>query len=128
MNRRMFLAFIALGSAACPLGVPPEQATLSSLRSDIFEPRCGFTGCHGGAGAAAGLELVEDPFAALVEVPSTEDAAMMRVAPGDPDASLLFHVLQGPVGSTDQMPVGSELGAEDLARVEAWIANGAPND
>jgi hypothetical protein len=123
------LAFLlaVLGLVGCP-GVPPEEATLSSLRSDIFEPRCGFSGCHGGSGPAAGLDLVDDPFGNLVDIASDEDPNVKRVVPGDPAASLLFQVLQAPVGGTQQMPVGAEFGDEELARIAAWIENGAPND
>ena len=44
---------------------------------------------------------------------------------GDPEASLLFQVLNGPVGGTRQMPVGAVLPAEELERVRSWIEAGA---
>lgn len=51
---------------------------------------------------------------------------MKSVVPGDPVASLLFQVLQGPVGG--RMPLGAVVDEADLEQIRAWIAAGAAED
>lgn len=121
------LLIAALG-AACDADGPQREPTLTALRADIFDPRCSFAACHGGANPVRGLDLENDPFGTLVDVESVEDPAIKRVVPGDPAASLLFRVLQGPVGATRQMAPGAFLDADELEQVRAWIEAGAAND
>jgi hypothetical protein len=108
--------------------------TLTQLKADVFEPRCGATGCHGGTNPARGLDLVTDPHAALVDVNSVVNPAQRYVVAGDVEASLLLQVLAGPVASPDgssdcrQMPPGFTLAEDDVAAVRAWIAAGAVDD
>lgn len=63
------------------------------IQRDIFNTTC--VQCHGGAGyAAANLNLQEgNSFAQLMGVASTKQPDMMRIAPGDPDNSLLYRIL-----------------------------------
>jgi hypothetical protein len=118
---------VALASS-CPGGPPPEEITLTSLRTDIFTPRCSLASCHGGTNPERGLDLGSDPHGTMVNVPSQEDPNVLRVVPGDPDNSLLVQVLLAPVGSIQQMPPGAVLPQEDVDRIRAWIEAGAPND
>jgi hypothetical protein len=55
---------------------------------------------------------------------------VMRVAPGNPDASYLVRKLEGAPGITGQrMPFGGPfLDAAAIQQVRAWIAAGAPNN
>ncbi len=121
-----------LGTLGC--GPPAPATTLTTLKRDVFEPRCGATACHGGANPARGLNLVVDPHAALVGVPTVVDPERRYVVAGDPGASVLWTVLQEPVPSPDgnndcrQMPPGFALPAETVQEVEAWIAEGALDD
>lgn len=110
------------------VGCPPAPPTLAQLSTQIFEPRCSATGCHGVTDPARALNLQTDAHAALVDVASVEDPAMLRVAPGDPDGSLLYLVLVGPIGGTRQMPPGATLPAEDVESVRRWIEAGAAAD
>lgn len=90
----------------------------------IFTASCG---CHGGGQPAQGLSLAEgSAYASLVGVASAQQPALLRVEAGAPDASYLLHKLQAspPVG--EQMPLGGALAAEQVARISAWIAAGAP--
>jgi hypothetical protein len=121
----LFGAVVAVGGCD---GGEAREPTLSAIRRDIFEPRCNFGACHGGGSPVRGLGLGEGAFAALVDVASAEDPNVKRVVPGDPDASLLYRVLQGPVGGTRQMPVGSAVDAADLEQVRAWIESGAEDN
>jgi hypothetical protein len=107
---------------------PTETPTLTTLSADIFQPRCGNAACHGGSNPAAGLDLVTDPYAALVGVDSISDPALKRVAAGDPNNSVLLLILEGPVGASRQMPPGVTLPAEDVDAIRAWITAGAAND
>ena len=120
------LTIVALASA-CPGGEVVPEHTFASVRDDIFIPRCGVTGCHGGANAVDDLNLAEDAFADLVNVPSAEVAGAIRVVPGDPDNSLLFQVLNGAVAPVEQMPQGTPGGLpdDDIERIRLWIKDGA---
>lgn len=124
-------AVVVLAGAGCGDAAVP---TSTQLRENVFEPRCGATGCHGGSNPARGLDLVTDPRAALVDVKSVVDPAQKYVVAGNIDDSLLLKVLRGPVASSDgandcrQMPPGYPLQDDDIAAVEAWIADGAKSD
>jgi hypothetical protein len=62
----------------------------------------------------------------LVNAPSTEVPALMRVAPGNPDASYLIQKLEGTAPVGGRMPLGgSPLPAETIAVVRQWILEGA---
>jgi putative membrane protein len=83
--------------------------------------------CHGPGNQQAGLDLVSDPQAALVDQPSSAWPAVKRVVPSDPAASLLIRKLRGTQGSMGaQMPLGSLLPDEEIVQFESWIAAGAP--
>ncbi len=127
MRPLLSLAAVIAVLVACD-GPAPEDITLSSIKRDVFEPRCGATGCHGGSTPARGLNLTQDVHAAIVDVASSEDAAVVYVSPGSPESSLLFQVINGSVGSVRQMPPGFNLPGDVKDRIEAWIEAGAPND
>src|SRR5439155_981498 len=80
---------------------PPRgaTATFATLQRKIFTPGCATLSCHG-AGNAGGMTLAAGAaYANLVGVPSSNSAALaaglLRVAPGDPDRSLLLRKLEG---------------------------------
>jgi hypothetical protein len=100
------------------------QPTLASLQSNVFTPTC--TSCHAGAGAPLGLRLEEGvAYAMLVNAPSVE-APLLRVAPGNPDASYLIQKLEGTAAAGARMPLnGPPLSPETIATIRQWIANGA---
>lgn len=118
--------------ACCDGGEPPREATLTAVRADIFDPRCSASVCHSNGGARD-LDLKNEPFEGLVDVPSIADPDILRVKPGDPDNSLLFQVVQANVpdaelGELDQMPVGGQLDEADLDQLRRWIEEGAKNN
>lgn len=91
----------------------------------IFTASC--ASCHGGAAPQLGLDLGEGAaYAALVGVDSTSQPGTLRVAPGDPSASLLLLKVgpTPPVGA--RMPLGGALSDAEIATLEAWVAAGAP--
>ena len=123
------LALLVLGACGCsdrgsdpmdPGGGGPAPVSYAADVQPIWNANC--TGCHGGT---AGLELSPpDSRAALVSVASTNWGGV-RVAAGDPAASVLFRKISGDSGVGDRMPQGGALGADDIEMVRRWIAEGA---
>ncbi len=97
----------------------------------IWDMRC-LVGCHieGGNGAlTSGLILSAGvSHGAIVNVDSVGAPSLKRIAPGDVDASYLWHKLKNTQvdvgGSGYQMPIGG-LPDADVALIEAWIEGGA---
>ena len=98
----------------------------SSIQSKVFTPIC--TTCHAGSSAPLGLRLEADAaYAMLVNAPSAEVPGLLRVAPGNPDASYLIHKLEGTATVGGRMPLnGPPLPAETIAVIRQWISDGAP--
>jgi hypothetical protein len=99
---------------------------LASIQSKVFTPIC--TTCHAGSAAPLGLRLEEGAsFAMLVNAPSAEVPALLRAAPGNPDASYLIQKLEGTAAVGGRMPLnGPPLPAETIAVIRQWITAGAP--
>jgi hypothetical protein len=98
----------------------------SSIQSKVFTPIC--TTCHAGSSAPLGLRLEADAaYAMLVNAPSAEVPGLLRVSPGNPDASYLIQKLEGTATVGERMPLnGPPLPAETIAVIRQWIINGAP--
>lgn len=110
------------------LGNPlSASTTLSEIQANIFNRSCAFSGCHAGASPAAGQNLSEGrSFSNLVNVPSSQNSAFIRVLPGDPDNSLLIRKLEGPVPFGSRMPLGRQpLDSEAIQSIRDWISAGA---
>jgi methionine-rich copper-binding protein CopC len=109
-------------------GTAPLTATFQSIQDNVFTPIC--TKCHIGAGAPEGLQLdAAHSYALLVSVPSVEQPAVLRVAPGNPDNSYIVRKLQNSGGiSGGQMPLGGPyLPQSTIDVIRQWITAGAPN-
>ena len=65
--------------------IPPH---LSTIESEIFARNCTFSSCHGGTSPSEGMSLVAPTHATIVGVASSEAPDMVRIAPGDPGASV----------------------------------------
>jgi hypothetical protein len=109
-------------------GEIPLAATLPSLQVHVFDAAC--TVCHAGAAAPLGLRLdAANSYTNLVGVPSRQAGSLLRVAPGNPDASYLVHKLEGTASEGARMPLGGPpIAAETIAYVRQWIADGAAPD
>ncbi len=116
---------------------PTLEPTFSSIRTNIIEAqdsagRRACVQCHTNVGRnpAAGLNLVVDPYAAMVNVPSRNKPGAIIVVPGDPDGSYLYQKLIGAPGIVGlRMPlVPPHLTEGQLLIVRRWIQNGAKND
>jgi len=87
---------------------------------------CHLTGQEAGNMALIPAKAIES----LVGVKSVEAPNLVRVVPGDPDASYLIMKLEGTHidhgGSGARMPFGGfPLDDGDMAKIRAWIAQGA---
>jgi hypothetical protein len=60
-------------------------------------------------------------------IPSMQQPAVLRVAPGDPDASYLVRKIQGTAGIAGlRMPPLVVLPPATITAIRDWIAAGAP--
>jgi OmcA/MtrC family decaheme c-type cytochrome len=96
-------------------------STFSSIVQAVFVPRCATAGCHSIGAWAPELEA-SVAYDKLVNAPAAGGSGMVQVKPGAPEESYLVTKLRR------DMPPGALLDAADLAAIEAWISNGAPND
>jgi OmcA/MtrC family decaheme c-type cytochrome len=113
----------AVGTAA--------SASFSSIVQNILVPRCATSACHATGGTPPILEA-STAYSALVSAPSGQ-SSLLLVAPSAPDASYLVYKLRGNAGAVGGstltvMPTDGALAPADIAAIEAWISNGAPND
>lgn len=115
----------------------PEPPTFARIQTEIFAVSC--TSCHGGATPRAGMRLEADSaYAHLVGVTPRRAGAvaagLLRVTPGDPLNSLLFHKLAGwdsthhaPADYGNPMPSGQgSLSYGQIEYIRRWIVAGAP--
>jgi hypothetical protein len=94
----------------------------------IFEANCS---CHLTTVGSGGLSLREGlAYDNLVGVMSAGAPSLTRVVPGSTQDSYLVHKLRGTHldfgGVGMQMPLGATLPEADIAEIEAWIDEGAP--
>jgi hypothetical protein len=119
--------------ATCPCEPLPAD-TLDAIEQRIFERHgCAVSGCHGGSDGQADLLLAPGlSYASLVAVPSIMDPPRLRVAPGDPEESVLWQKLAvRTLGLTGVPGLGMPIGdppadVDELEAVRLWIAAGAP--
>lgn len=134
MTGKAILAGAALLAVACAAQAqaPALDTAAVSYQDDIvplLESNCAT--CHLTGEEAGGMSLVGDSaIAFLVNKPSQEAPALVRVVPGNPDASYIVMKLEGTHithgGSGAQMPFGAPpLSPGQIAKIRQWIAMGA---
>ena len=113
------------GGGPPPPPPPAIEPTLASIQDNVFTPIC--TNCHAGAAAPNGLRLEEGlSHAMLVNVPSLEVPALLRVEPGNPDDSYLVQKIEGTAAVGGRMPLGGQpLSQDTIAAIRQWITDGA---
>ncbi|MGI9258087.1 MAG: Ig-like domain-containing protein [Gammaproteobacteria bacterium] len=99
--------------------------TIESIQTNVFDQLC--ISCHIGATAPGGLRLDDaNAFALLVGVASVQNAALLRVDPGNPDDSYLIDKLEGTHTVGGRMPLGgTPMPQADIDVVRQWITDGA---
>ena len=128
---------LALAACGCPgdgsaidqmmNGKPPLEPTLTSLQAQVFGAIC--TDCHvpGGPGPFS-LASADASYTNLVGVPSLE-VALLRVAPGDPEASYIVHKIEARADIFGERMPPPPLPPLEQAQIDAivqWIEMGAP--
>ncbi len=116
---------------------PEAPVSFTSVRETVIAASCQFSACHDAQGAAAGLDLETDPYAALLTRSAVSaDVDLPLIAPGDPEGSWLYQLLSRcqPVDDAGNvvasMPRNSPILLDQgvVAKVRAWIENGARDD
>jgi hypothetical protein len=113
-------------------GLIPALEPPKSFAADvqpIFNARC--ISCHSGSLAPQMLRLESGmSWANLVDVASMEQPTVKRVVAGDPANSYLFQKITNAPGiSGSPMPLGSfPMSQPEIDTIEAWIAQGAPDN
>jgi hypothetical protein len=90
----------------------------------VLQASCAVGGCHDAATATGGLDLETDALTAMVGVESANYAGQAYVVAGDASSSLLYLKVAGTDAGT-RMPLGTPLGATEIAAIQAWIDDGA---
>lgn len=94
----------------------------AALQNEIFSTTC--ANCHGGSGfAAAGLHLTPGlSRPEMFGVESVKIPGRMRIAPGNPDESLLYEILTTDLSSGWQYDHSREIyDPEKLDLIRSWI-------
>jgi hypothetical protein len=112
-------------------GIPAAPTT--SYGNDIqpiFTTSCAVTGCHVTRSPSGGLDLsAGQSYTNLVGVTSFGYAPALRVAPGDPSASVLYNKVTNTGMFGAAMPAGSNgLNSTQANLIRSWILEGAPNN
>jgi hypothetical protein len=127
------------GSDSSTRTIPKDcnyASTFDAIQATVFEASgCTASTCHGDA-LSGGLDLrAGESFDALVRQPSTLDASVQRVFPGDQDRSLLYLKLAAATNGTELGPLGqpmpsggTPLSEDQLDSIRLWIRGGAPAD
>lgn len=127
----------ATGAPTAPAATEPAKSDAAPAAEEVAGDVPGFKTavvpildrhcwkCHGpadrGKRAKAGIRLSNE-----AELLDTLDGTPM-ISPGDPEGSLLFHVVTLPREDEDAMPPsGPGLDPEEIETLKAWIEAGAP--
>jgi hypothetical protein len=104
----------------------PSRVFFSSDVQPVFDANC--IGCHG-AGGNGGLDLrPPQSYDNLVDVVSPNYDGT-RVAPGEPDKSVLMDKISGGDRFGSRMPpTGSGLSDSTIETIRTWVLEGAPRN
>lgn len=126
--------------SSCPTGqvdcdgtcIDELEPTLASIQSRIFDRSCAASSCHDASLPQAELNLSSavDSGMNLVDVNSVQVPSLLRVAPGDSDASYLVNKILGEdiAAGTQRMPLntsGIVLCDPEIDAIRQWIDDGA---
>lgn len=128
--RRLIAGIAAAMLLAIPAASPAQAEEVSFARQivPILKRRCAT--CHLTGEEPGSMALhPRGAYGSIVNAPS-EQAPLLRVAPGKPDESYLYHKLRGTQleveGKGEPMPLeGWPLPDSEIALFRAWIEQGA---
>ncbi|MFQ5709408.1 MAG: hypothetical protein ACE5HO_18270 [bacterium] len=129
----LWLLAVIFSLVACEhrQGVAPQLGlapTFSSIKANIFTPKCVNAGCHPGGGAPMSLQSGV-AYENLVNVLSTGFAPLNRVEPNDAENSVLYLKILGDPRTGNRMPLGrTPLDSDLIEAVKNWINAGAENN
>lgn len=127
-NRAAWIAAGLVLLAGAALVAQAPAPTFSQDVAPILRREC--AKCHGEKEQKARLDLTGPrAYESLVNAPSTEEKEILRVKPGDPEASYLWLKLEHRTAKGSGMPKGwffaSRLNEKDMAVIKSWILEGA---
>ncbi|MFM7142316.1 MAG: PQQ-binding-like beta-propeller repeat protein [Alphaproteobacteria bacterium] len=108
--------------------------TFTAIWNEIFVPTgCNTGSCHGGGAGGLSMASKDEAWRDLVNVvsdgPACASTGLVRVVPGDPDASLLVDkIAVRPPVCGSAMPFAGPLDSKQVEQVREWIRRGAAND
>lgn len=106
-----------------------DAVTYADIQA-IWDTKC-VMACHtpGGSASTNGPILGADVSHANIVDKQAVTVALPLITPGDPDASYLWHKINGTQtdvgGGGSKMPIGLGLDEPTLAMIEQWIVDGA---
>ncbi|HYB98995.1 MAG TPA: hypothetical protein VEC57_07630 [Candidatus Limnocylindrales bacterium] len=111
------------------LPVDLYEGTFDRIRDQVFAQTCAVSGCHDSESSAGDLILLPGAaYGNLVNAAPANNAAatdgLLRVTPGDPEASLLFHKLSPGLNPAYGSPMpleGSDLDPALVEIIRLWI-------
>lgn len=98
----------------------PSNISFSSAIIPIFKASCAITGCHTGPASSAPGRISLDSAIAYAQA---THGGTGYVVGGNANYSLLYNQLQA--GAPNHMPVGGQLDACDIQKIQCWIDQGA---
>lgn len=94
----------------------------------IFTNHCAKSGCHAGSSPQEGMNLSESlAYDKIVNVSSSQQPALKRILPGQPNNSYLVRKIEGVAIDGDRMPGDGPpyLTTAQIDTIRLWISNGA---
>lgn len=110
-----------------------NQNSITSIHRDIFLPKCANPGCHDGT-FEPDYRTIQSSYSTMVyhriNKNNVEESFTFRVLPFNKEESVLYERITNCcfVNQDDRMPqdnIGVGLPDEDIARIGAWIDEGA---
>ncbi len=111
--------------------LPPVTVSFGAQVQPIFTASCATANCHRGPLPAIGLDLstAASSRLELIDVPSSQFVQVLRVAPGDANASYVMIKIRGAgenfEGDVMPPPPATTLTPANLATIFTWIEEGA---
>ena len=100
-----------------------ENISFATDVQPIFDQNC--TSCHPNSG---NLDLTAgSSYNQLVNI-NASGYSGKRVVPGEPENSILYKKIDGSGAYGSNMPIGSNLSAEQVNTIKQWITEGAQNN